>query len=91
MSFNGMGTVGAILNLYIEHFYMDNLDVSIGDWLRCTIYGYTKYMRKGKRYRAHPNHNKLGQHYDWAVISDRNLEHTKATNGYGNCTPLLPT
>jgi hypothetical protein len=74
----------AILNLYIEHFFMDDLDVSTEDRLRCTIQGYTEYMRKGKRYRAHPNHNGLGQHYDWAVISDPNLEHTQATQAPRN-------
>jgi hypothetical protein len=30
-------------------------------------------MRKGKRYCTHPNQNRHGQMYDWAVIMDPNI------------------
>ena len=32
------------------------------------IDGFTEYMGRGKRYRAHPNHNGFGSWYDYAVV-----------------------
>ena len=49
---------------------------SFRERMKCSIDGYTEYMRNGKRYRAHPNHNGVGPWYDWAVITDPNYDTT---------------
>ena len=76
-----------ILNLFKEAYFteQDNDDepsnsledmLAYSERMKCSIHGYTEYMRNGKRYRAHPNHNDAGQWYDWAVITDPNYETT---------------